>query len=37
MRETQQYAVTQLDRIGVKGAQNENLIPTEVYWKWYNT
>ncbi len=37
MRETQQYAVTQLDRVGVEGAQDENLRPTEVYWEWYKT
>lgn len=37
MRETQQYAVGQLSRIGVKGAQDEELRPTDVYWEWYKT
>lgn len=37
MRETQQYATTQLSRVGVEGALDENLRPTDVYWKWYKT
>lgn len=37
MREIQQFAVSQLERVGVEGAQDENNKPTQKYWDWYNT
>lgn len=37
MRETQQLAVSQLSRVGVEGALDENGRTTDIYWNWYRT
>ncbi len=37
MKETQQFAVSQLPRVGVKGALDEDGRITDVYWNWYRT